>query len=368
MMFPYRVGIQQRVLPDYRLSFFDLLAKQFEHGLEVFAGQPKKGENIAESTALQAASFQPADNVYLSVSHSHLLWQRNLLAWIRNWDPDCLIVELNPRNLTTPRGVRWMQAQGRKVIGWGLGTPVTGLFSAVKRAFWQRLIAQFDGVITYSSTGREQFAALGFDPDRIFVAPNAVAPRPAGSPVNRTPEYKNGRPVILFVGRLQARKKVDRLLKACAALPAGIKPLVWIAGDGPARAEWETLAKSIYPQAEFLGDLRGPALEPYWKQADLFVLPGTGGLAVQEAMSHGLPVVVGEADGTQTDLVRAENGWQLRVGTPEELTGIVENALGNVKRLRKMGQASFRIVTEEINLEAMVAAFTKAIVAVMEGK
>ena len=38
--------------------------------------------------------------------------------------------------------------------------------------------------------------------------------------------------------------------------------------------------------------------------ADLFVLPGTGGLAVQEAMSYALPVIVAKGDGTQEDLVR----------------------------------------------------------------
>lgn len=368
MTLPYRIGIQQRVLPAYRLDFFDLLAQQFEQGLEVFAGSSKQGEGVVDSTALKVASFYPADNVHFPVFRSHLLWQKNFLAWIGKCHPDCLIVELNPRNLATPRAVRWMHAQGKKVIGWGLGTPIKGIFSTAKKAFWRRLIAGFDGVITYSSTGSGQFAALGFDPQKIFIAPNAVAPRPVKPPVWRALHYKEGRPAILFVGRLQYRKKVDTLLRACAMLPLEIKPDVRIIGDGPARAEWEALAKSVYPQAEFLGDLHGAELEPYWQQADLFVLPGTGGLAVQEAMSYGLPVMVGEADGTQTDLVRAENGWQLNSATPEELTKILTIAFSDVKLLRRMGLESYRIVAEEINLEAMVDAFTRAIAAVMEGK
>ena len=76
----------------------------------------------------------------------------------------------------------------------------------------------------------------------------------------------------------------------------------------------EALAKQIYPSAEFIGAKHGDELKPYFAEADLFVLPGTGGLAVQEAMSHGLPVIVAKGDGTQDDLVRAENGWQIPPG------------------------------------------------------
>ena len=69
--------------------------------------------------------------------------------------------------------------------------------------------------------------------------------------------------------------------------------------------------QGITPQHEFPGAKHGQELEPYFAAADLFVLPGTGGLAVQQAMAHALPVLVGEADGTQSNLVRPANGWIL---------------------------------------------------------
>ncbi|HEY6072779.1 MAG TPA: glycosyltransferase, partial [Anaerolineales bacterium] len=70
-------------------------------------------------------------------------------------------------------------------------------------------------------------------------------------------------------------------------------------------------ASAIYPAAEFIGARHDEELRPYFSAADLFVLPGTGGLAVQEAMSNALPVIVAQGDGTQDDLVRAGNGWQV---------------------------------------------------------
>ena len=130
-------------------------------------------------------------------------------------------------------------------------------------------------------------------------------------------------------------------------------------GDGPERTTLESLAKTIYPSAEFPGDKRGPELAPYFSAADLFVLPGTGGLAVQEAMSYGLPVIMGQGDGTNDDLVRLTNGWQL--SGPETLAEVLREALSDVSRLRAMGAESYRIVSEDINLERMVEIFVGAV-------
>jgi glycosyltransferase involved in cell wall biosynthesis len=160
-----------------------------------------------------------------------------------------------------------------------------------------RFIHQFDAMLTYSQRGADEYAALGFPRERIFVAHNSV------SSARRSCSYDRRRWTsrrLLFVGRLQARKRVDSLLRACAEL--GTNPRLLIVGDGPERAALESLAKEIYPSAEFVGAKHGAELKPYFEQADLFVLPGTGGLAVQEAMSYGLPVIVAKGDGTQDDL------------------------------------------------------------------
>jgi glycosyltransferase involved in cell wall biosynthesis len=166
------------------------------------------------------------------------------------------------------------------------------------------------------------------------------------------------------VGRLQARKRLDNLLHACAALPADLQPSLRIVGDGPARADIEALAQQIYPQAEFIGARYGAELAEIFAAADLFVLPGTGGLAVQQAMSYGLPVIVAEGDGTQDDLVRPGNGWRIPANDLPALKAALQEALANPARLRKMGAEAYRIVAEEVNLEQMVEDFLLALAAV----
>ena len=192
------------------------------------------------------------------------------------------------------------------------------------------------------------------------MAVNAVTPRPTHPAPIRADAFL-GQPKVLFVGRLQARKRIENLLAACQQLPDGLKPQLTIVGDGPVRAELEAMARTVYPRAHFTGAVFGDALDALFDQADLFVLPGTGGLAIQQAMSHALPIIAAEADGTQAQLVTANNGWQIPANDVNSLTQALQTALGNVKQLRLMGMESRRMVMEDINLENMLRVFMDAI-------
>jgi glycosyltransferase involved in cell wall biosynthesis len=358
-----KVAIQQRVLPVYRADFFDLLSERCVDGLSVFAGVPRRGEALGAEGELKKAVYAYAENLHLGNGRLYACHQRNILAWLDRWNPDVLIAEANPRYLSTPGALRWMKARRRPVIGWGLGVPP-------RKGFWlglmrERFLGGFDALITYSSQGKEQYQAAGFPAERIFIAPNASTRRPIAPCPER--ELNTGAPAkLLFVGRLQTRKRVDILLRACASLPAAIQPKLTIVGDGPVRKELEALAKEIYPQTVFAGEKHGDEVDPYFLEADLFVLPGTGGLAVQQAMAHGLPVIVAEADGTQIDLVRENNGWMVEAGNPELLAQSIKDAVGNPDRLRVMGRESFRIVSEEVNMDMMANVFVQTIQTVRE--
>ena len=343
-----RLALQQRVIPSYRVPFFDLLAESCDNGMSLFAGLPRPIEMIA-SGQTRIAKLKQAENIHLFSGGLYLCYQKGFINWLEEWQPDSLIVEANPRNISTPSAVRWMHARGKRVIGWGLGAPK-------QSGIWARFIHQFDAMLTYSQRGAEEYAALGFPREKIFVAHNSVSPAPTS---NLQPSTSNIQPTLLFVGRLQARKKLDSLLRACAEMES--KPRLIIVGDGPERTALEALAKDVYPAAEFAGEKHGAEVKPYFAEADLFVLPGTGGLAIQEAMSYGLPVIVAKGDGTQDDLVREGNGWQIQPDDYGALVAAMKNALSDPARLRRMGAESFRIVSEEINIQKMADAFVNAL-------
>ncbi len=360
--FNRKVGLVQRVLPNYRAPFFNALGRACNGRLSVFAGKPRPEEMIQPVTRLDDAKLVTGRNLHLFRGNFYLCYQVGLLDWLAEWDPDVLIVEANPRYLRTPAAIRWMHRNGRPVIGWGLGAPpISGPLAGLRRSRRLKTIAQLDALITYSQTGAGEYAGLGFPEDRIFIAVNAVTPPPDHPLPNRPPASNTQKIQVLFVGRLQARKHLDNLIRACADLPPSHQPELVIVGDGPDRARLEALAKALYPATIFTGALYGEALDEQFKAADLFVLPGTGGLAIQQAMSFGLPVIAAEADGTQTDLVRPANGWQIPADDVAALTTTLQDALSDVARLRTMGAESYRIVAEEINLDRMVSVFMDAI-------
>ncbi len=360
--FPGKVGLIQRVLPDYRAPFFNALGRACSGGLGLFAGQPRADEFIKTVDHLDDAQLTLGKNWHLFRGQYYLCIQPGLLAWLEAFNPDVLIVEANPRYLQTRAAIRQMHRQNKPVIGWGLGAPPSkGILSPLRNFFRKRFVHQFDVLITYSQKGAQAYSALGFPPYKIFVAANAVAPTPPEPYPTRPDPKKLDTAQILFVGRLQARKNLDNLIKACTNLPEALQPKLVIVGDGPARPALEDLAERLYPKTTFTGARYGQDLVEQFKNSDLFVLPGTGGLAIQEAMSYGLPIIAAQADGTQEDLVRPANGWKIPPDDMPALEAALREALEDIHKLRSMGRESYRIVAEEINLEQMVATFLKAL-------
>jgi glycosyltransferase involved in cell wall biosynthesis len=353
--FPGKVCLQQRVLPDYRVAFFDTLAERCQGGLSVLAGPPRPGEAITPAGALAAAHLAPAENRLLFGGAASLWTQSGLLEWLAREQPDVLVLEANPRYLSNLTARRWMHAAGKPAIGWGLGAaPAGGLRAWFRRGY----LDGYDALIAYSTLGAVQYRAMGFPAERVFVAPNAASR--AGLNMPARDSLRNRRLRLLFVGRLQERKRLDLLLESCGGLEDRTE--VRIAGDGPDRSRLEALAGRVSPGAVFLGDLRGEALQAAFAQADLFVLPGTGGLALQQALAFGLPVIAAEGDGSQQDMVTSENGWLVRPGDSEQLRAALKQALAlDERKLRAMGAASFRLAQTRFNLDAMAEAFVTAL-------
>jgi len=84
-------------------------------------------------------------------------------------------------------------------------------------------------------------------------------------------------------------------------------------------------------------------------------------------MAYGLPVIVAEGDGTQRDLVTGDNGWLIKPGNTEDLSQAMREALSNPERLVRMGNASYQIVHDQANIDAMARVFINVMNSVSEG-
>jgi glycosyltransferase involved in cell wall biosynthesis len=341
----------------YRVEFFDLLAQACQGGLSVIAGTPRQDESIVTENHIPMAEFVKAQNHHLFPGRFYLCLQTGVLRWLKRWDPDILILEANFRYPTNRLAKSWMHRRGRPVIGWGLGVRKDqGSFSGIQNQMRTSYLSSFDAVIAYSTQGAQECVSAGVPEEKVFIAVNSLSP-----PLDMIPErtsWESRKPRLLHVGRLQARKRLDLLIRACASLE--MKPALEIVGSGPEEENLKALASEIYPDTMFSGFLQGEELADRFMSADIFVLPGTGGLAVQEAMVYGLPIVVGEGDGTQRDLVSSENGWHIRPGDFDDLVNALREGLSNYELLMKMGEKSFQIVRDHANIKKMVEVFVQA--------
>jgi len=208
-----------------------------------------------------------------------------------------------------------------KLILWGLGDIPNRKPSIYKKVAWpfiKIIWRKSDAIISYSTYGKEVYVYNGVSPDRIFVAHNAIA---LGNVTSRIEHYQkfsqlkekiDGRKVIVFVGRLDPTKCVDDLLYAFKRmLKIHGNSILFIVGDGKQRgflekiAEKEDLSACCFEGARNINDV-----SEYLAFADICVVPGEGGLVINHALSHGVPVIVSTGDGTEFDLIKhGENGY-----------------------------------------------------------
>jgi len=136
-----------------------------------------------------------------------------------------------------------------------------------------------------------------------------------------------GRFVVLFVGRLYRRKRVDVLLRAAAALRRRIPGLeVRIVGNGPCASPWQRLAGelNLNGTVTFFGDVSRIQLVEQYRAASVFCLPSVQegfGIVLLEAMAAAKPIVASRAAAIPEV---APHGTLVEPDDPESLAAGIE--------------------------------------------
>ncbi|APV44557.1 D-inositol-3-phosphate glycosyltransferase [Dehalogenimonas formicexedens] len=156
-----------------------------------------------------------------------------------------------------------------------------------------------------AGTAAEKDAILrhhGCDGANISVVPCGVNPalfKPVDKRQARTALGFSDEPLVLFVGRLDKLKGIDRLIEAISLIEAPACRLAIIGGDEyskPALERLKDLAArlNISGRVEFIRAVPQPKLPLYYSSADVVAVPSyseTFGMVALEAVSCGTPVV-----------------------------------------------------------------------------
>ncbi len=365
-----RVAILQRQIPHYRIPFFRSLGEVKGVDLVVVHGDAAR---LGQTDLPFRTHYSPYYDV--SVLGFNFWFQPRVLGVVSAYRSETVIAEGTFGILTNLLVGFYCRMKGAKFVWWVCGWDRPGLTPLqcwMKEAYVRVALKSADSFITYSSKAREYVERMGARRRRVYIAFNSVdtheifenrelyAREARGL---RSSLKLDGKKIILSVGRLLPEKRVDILIRAVCRVRKTLSDVALvIVGEGPARPELEELVRTLALENTTFVGKQVDTVNQYFAMADLFVLPGMGGLSINQAMAFGKPVICSEADGTELDLVeQGVNGYILKSGDTGGLAVALESLLTNEQRTKKMGIESYRIVKEKINLRNMVGKFVSAI-------
>jgi glycosyltransferase involved in cell wall biosynthesis len=246
---------------------------------------------------------------------------------------------------------------------------------------------------------------LHVDPDRFVLVPNGFdpevfAPRhvdhrahwrrhlveaPQGwGPDQETVAYTDddlaafgdGNPVLLYVGRFTAVKRIPLLIRAYARARPGLRtpaPLV-ILGGFP--GEWEgehplTTIQATQAEDVFLAGWHGhDELPSFLAASDVVVLPSVReqfGQVIVEGMACGLPPIAADAFGPAEIIVHGETGWLVEPDDEVSLANALVEAVNRPEERRRRGENAAADARERYSWPALaheVAAIYEAVAGV----
>jgi phosphatidylinositol alpha-mannosyltransferase len=191
------------------------------------------------------------------------------------------------------------------------------------RPLLQPLVEKLDARIAVSPAAAE-FVGRYFGGEYEII-PNGIELSRYGADVAPLPQYRDGRPTILFVGRFNEPRKGFRYLLRAFPLVREQFPdaRLLVVGRGDTRRYQDFLESRDVRGVEFAGYIDNDELPRYYKSCDLFCAPSTKGesfgLILLEAMASGRPVVASRIPGYAGVVEHGRDGWLV---TPQDPTAL----------------------------------------------
>lgn len=355
---PRIVFVFDRVM-HYHVELFRRLNDRFqEKGIDLYlvSGMRPAGESgrvaVAEQVIPLERKFALRD---WKVGNFVFRLALGYLKPVQELQPAVVVCPAHPGDLGHWGLIALKRLAGYRLLAWQCGYEYNP--GRLKRLLLKCFVPCFDLHLAYHSNARLYALEHGAVPEQVVVMHNTLDETrfvlsdkhaACGRLAGLHPEI-GGRRIVLYVGAILEEKKLERLLAAMAGLGRSDAVLV-IVGDGPHLPVLRAAAAGRR-DVVFAGQVI-EGVGSYFDAAEVYVLPGTGGLGINEAMAHSLPVISGYADGSADDLVvDSENGYRLVEDSVEELQDRIGRILEDPARAARMGEKSREWITGKFSFE-----------------
>ena len=325
-------------------------------------------------------AFEPVPNTSHDPGTHHFWGLQNpsLVERVVAWRPDAAVVH-GWASLSHLQALRSLPRRGIPTLLRGdshlLDAVRSGLGWRGKKALLSRIFSWPTGFLVVGQANRAYYQAFGVAEDRLFACPHSIDvgrfAEPSAWLEAEAARWRQGlgiapdRPVVLYAGKFERRKRVTELLRAALANEQS-NAIVVLVGSGETQREIDAIA-SAHPQRirvlPFQNQSRMPVV---YRLGDLFVLPSSHGeswgLAVNEALASGRPVLVSDRVGCAVDVVDETCGRIFAYDEPTSLMRALCEMTRDAVQLNDMRNSAkkraefFDIsVTERALLDAVTA-------------
>jgi glycosyltransferase involved in cell wall biosynthesis len=202
--------------------------------------------------------------------------------------------------------------------------------SLSKSIFLKWVYRHVDHAFYVGANNKAYFKKYGLKEDQLSFAPHAIDNnrfaenrKSDANLIRHELGIKNDELIVLFAGKLEEKKAPLQLLHAFCSLNKPGVHLLFV-GNGPLEQELK-LKGTDNSSIHFLDFQNQSQMPAVYQACDLFCLPSNGpgetwGLAINEAMASGRPVLVADKAGGATDLVKTgHNGAIFKAGSLTDL-------------------------------------------------
>jgi glycosyltransferase involved in cell wall biosynthesis len=258
------------------------------------------------------------------------------------------------------------------VAAWSLGLPALTtrrMDRAVKRDartrfMYGRVVRR---AVAISGAVRARLIEGGVPAGMIRLIPSAVDPEllypQQGRAATRAAAGLGETPLLLVVAALVPRKGIDLLLAALARLAQqGLRPALWIAGQGLARPALEKQARELRleDRVRFLGQRSDVA--DLLSACDVFILPSRHeglGVAALEAMAAGRAIVATRVGGLAEAVVHERTGLLVPPEDPAALATALARLLCDPALRARLGAEGPARVAEGFRADDLVEGYER---------